>query len=237
MVTGRFRSCHTSCAIQFPPDAFTQVFRLDCEVAAQATFDNRIVTNRPITIQTHTRQMDYQRVSRRSSFNVERTGLRITTEHPRYTFFVRSARIHCGGVNGVTGPDRQHRFIVRRKLTIENCRRELMPLWCTRASLWNFLRGERMGSRMLLVLRIREDNRAGYRVAVDGAVAFLRSVFVRREEVKLVSRQRSLQLVATESAGQLVSALGQVQFIVDGRAEQIGGCHPSARNRVLCHYE
>src|ERR1700691_2252412 len=98
-----FRSGHLALCIQMPAHRLAAMFHLHGKITVQPAINYRVVADGPIAIQAQAREVNHQRVSRRSSLNVEGSSFRISTEYAGHAFFVGAASVDGGGVNGVTG--------------------------------------------------------------------------------------------------------------------------------------
>src|SRR5882724_8525108 len=87
-----------------------------------------VVAHGPIAIEPQARDVHDERIAGIRACYIEGPRLRISSEHPRYAFFIGAARVHGCGVHGVSWSDGQHRFVERRNLSIERGGNKFMAL-------------------------------------------------------------------------------------------------------------
>ena len=217
-----------------PPDRLTAVLHLHGKIAVQAPAHDGVVADGPVAIQTQPRQMDRQGVAGRGGLDIERSGFGIAAQNARHALLVGAARVHGGGVDGVSGSDGEHRFIRGRELAIERGRRKFVPLGRSGRALRNQGGRELVGSGMPRIVAIDKDDRPGNGAGPDGARQFLgTAVLVFGQKVDGISVERSFQFVSVKVAGQLVPRLAKFHREVEGRTVEIGDGEPSSRDGGL----
>ena len=225
-------SGHTLLHIQVPAHILETVLHLHRQIAVHSALHDAVIADRPIAIQSQMREMHRQDIAGRRACYIERTSLRISAEHAGDALLIGPTGIHRGGVDGIARRHGQHRRIERRELAIENRRHKIVSLRPTRTWLRSTRSRKLVRHRMLLIVAIDEDDRAGDRTAGKRAGQFLGSaLLVFGEEVDCAPVQCALQLVAPERARELVTLLFQFHGIADRRAIKIGGGEPFARKR------
>lgn len=231
-VLGGFRgSGHAALEIEAPAHLLKAILHLHGKIAVHAATHYAVVAHGPIAIEAEVRKVNRENVSKPGGFNVERPGYRISAEDARDALFVRSAGVDGDGVDGIAGGDREHGLIRRRELPVKNGRREIVALRRPGAARRNQRSAERMRGGVVSIVGVDEDDGPGEHAGLHSGGEFFRStVLVFGQTVKRIAGQRSLQFVSAKGAREPVSFLGQFHLEMDGRAVEIGGRDPSARN-------
>src|SRR5437899_3082729 len=222
-----------------PAHVYKQVFDLDREIVVHSSTDNAVIADGVIAVQPDASEVDHQRVARRSGLNVKRTGFRMAAQHAGHTFLVSAAGIYRGGVDGIAGPDRQHRLVERRELAVKGGRNKLVTLRRTGAARRHKLGGKQMRDRMREVVTVDEDRGARHRVALKGSLhLFTAPTVVFGKEMEGIAVHRAFQLVAAELAGELVALLLQVEPEEKVGTVKVGADYPFAGEiGLLCEHQ
>src|SRR5205823_7503387 len=123
-----FRRRHAALPIEVPSDVLEAVLHLDGEIRPQRAVHDPVVADRPVAIEPDAVQAYDENVSGHRRLDVERPRLRIAAEHARDPLFIGAASVYRGRVNGVTGPDMEHRWIRGGELAMKGGRHKLVAL-------------------------------------------------------------------------------------------------------------
>src|SRR5258708_12923869 len=80
--------------VEMPANILEPVLHLDRPIAVQSASDDPVIADCIIAIQSKPRDVHGDRVSRRCSFDIERTGFAIAAETPSAPFFLPTPVTH-----------------------------------------------------------------------------------------------------------------------------------------------
>lgn len=105
MLTGLLGRSNATISINVPAHGLAVVLGFECQVAIEGAGNDAVIAYGPIAIQPQTNDVDDEGVTWLGRPYIERSGFGVAAEDAWDPFFVGSASINGGGVNGVTWRD------------------------------------------------------------------------------------------------------------------------------------